>query len=159
MNANLEFYAQGANQYKVTYYGLQELMLHETIVDKTTLELLLQGLNPQQRYCIRVEAINSNGNNESDIIYVGEAVATLNMYTSKIGNSLAYHFKCGTTMVYNLDIQSINIFNVSTGLLERSGISAGIGENIDISSLPAGFHILAVSLRDGRTFNARFTKR
>lgn len=42
---------------------------------------------------------------------------------------------------------------------EMPNVSASSGEQFSVSSLPRGYHILFITLRDGRIFNSKFVKR
>lgn len=159
MSANLIFFSKGANQYKLSYYGSEESVLHEELLNVNTLNYNIVNLNPQQRYYFTITAFNDYGNNISNNVVIGESTATLSMYTVKVGNLLSYHFKCGTFDVDNMDITSIVVKNASTGLTEMPNVSASPGEQFSVSSLPRGYHILFITLRDGRIFNSKFVKR
>ena len=159
MDVQLHFSAAGTTRYVITYYGLNDLMLDDVAIHKDTSNYLIQNLDPTQRYSIRITAFNDYGSNESESVYVGKESNTLIMYVTKVGNNLSYHFKQGVSLVYDLNIKSVAIYNVTSNAVpEIDNIQAGIGDSIDISSLPVGFHILSVVLEDGRVFNGRFSK-
>lgn len=156
IQATLHFSAEGTLNYSINYFGYRELVSRHVSLssDYDTYHLVLAN---NQMWKLSVTAINDYGTSISEESTIGQNYGQLELYLTKSGNMVTYHFKRGSEVITDLDVAEALVIGAENNV--EMVLSAGIGEPFDVSTLSVGYHIVRVTLADTRVFNARFTKR
>jgi len=155
---NLKAFANGSNNYTVTYTGVTYGDVHSFITTANSIDTILNNIPSNQLYNISIYGTNNEGNSDSYNFTFGfSAHPTLNMTVSVNGNILRYDLSNnGTIDISDVTISSVKITKPN-GLIVSSPV-AGSGDPINISMLERGFYILTV-IADGNTYSRQFYKR
>lgn len=158
MSAKINYKADGATNYIINYFAYGESAQYSIpINNKDEVCYVLDGLNPNKKYGISIQALNNYGNIYSETVTVGEdIVSQLSLVLTKVGSTLKYRFKLGTEYVTNLNISSVKILDIYGNLITT--VNAGINETFSISSLTTGMYILSVDVENYTTYSKTFLK-
>ncbi len=157
VNLNIHAFANGSDNYTLTYVGLADSISHTLTITAEVIDTVI-SLPATQLYDFTILGSNTQGNSDPYHFTMGASVVPelfLNIFMQ--GNTLRYYLD--SDLSQNLPCVNINSVVITNSSGNTFIISTAMpGDAINISSLPRGYYLLTV-VANGQPYSKLFYKR